>query len=120
MDKIKRTIVIRIDGLPIESYITESGAKYVGKNAERLFKVNSNVPFITLTDVNNNTVIAYELQAVVENAKRKALKYLAKERIAKLFISGDKAPDNSVQPLSDFDKLHKQALDYNPSNNKTK
>ena len=41
MDKIKQTIVIRIDGLPIESYITESGTKYVGKNAERLFKVKS-------------------------------------------------------------------------------
>ena len=120
MDKIKQTIVIRIDGLPIESYITESGTKYVGKNAERLFKVNSNVPFITLTDANNKTVIAYELQSVVDNVKSKILKYLAKEGLTILFIAGDKAIDNPVQPLSDFDKLLKQALDYNPSNNKPK
>ena len=115
MDKINRTIVIRIDGLPIESYITESGAKYVGKNAERLFKVNSNIPSITLTDANNNTMIAYELQSVVDNIKSKALKYLAKEGITKLFITGDKAPDNSAQSLSDFDKLLQHALDYNPN-----
>ena len=115
MDKIKQTKIIRIDGLPIESYVTESGAKYVGENAERLFKVNSNVPSITLTDANNNTVIAYELQAVIENAKRKVLKYLAKEGLAIQFITKDKAIDNSAQTLSDFDKLLKQALDYNPN-----
>lgn len=115
MDKIKRTIVIRIDGLPIESYITESRAKYVGKNAERLFKVNSTVPSITLTDANNNTVIAYELQAVVESAKSKALKYLAREGLVALFSADNKVADTTGQPLSDFDKLLKQALEYNPN-----
>ena len=65
-------------------------------------------------------MIAYELQAVVENVKSKTLKYLAKEGLAIQFITGDKAPDNSAQPLFDFDKLLKQALDYNPSNNKPK
>ena len=115
MDKIKQTKIIRIDGLPIESYVTESGAKYVGENAERLFKVNSNVPSITLTDANNNTVIAYELQAVIVNAKSKVLKYLAIEGLAIQFITKDKAIDNSAQTLSDFDKLLKQALDYNPN-----
>ena len=120
MDKIKQAIVIRIDGLPIESYITESGAKYVGENAERLFKANSNVPSITLTDANNNTVIAYELQTVVENVKSKALKYLAKKGLIALFIADNKVADTPEQSLSDFDKLLKQALDYNPSDNKPK
>ena len=115
MDKIKDTIVLRIDELPVESYITESGVKYVGKNAERLFKVNSNVPTIALIDAENNTVAAYELQSVIVNAKSKVLKHLAKERLAMLFTSEDKGLGNSVQPLSDFDKLLKQALDYNPN-----
>ena len=115
MDKIKQTIVIRIDGLPIESYITESGTKYVGENVGRLFKVNSNVSSITLIDAENNTVAAYELQSVIDNAKNKVLKYLAKEGLIALFITGNIVADTPAQPLSDFDKLLKQALEYNPN-----
>lgn len=67
-------------------------------------KLNSNVPSITLIDANNNTVIAYELQSVVDNVKSKALKYVAGEGITTKFIAED-----------NFDKRLKHTLDYNPN-----
>ena len=86
------------------------------------------IPFVTLYDaLTKKDVLAYPIDVIVDNLSEDRLKYFAKMGIVhfmdnslsdKKNIEGQKETTESIEPeqpeLSDFDKLLKTALDYNP------
>lgn len=125
MDKIKDTITIKIDNLPIQCYIADNGVNYLGSNVERLFKTKPLKSPVMLLN-GNEEIQGYTIDAVLDNLKSKNLKSLAKIGLNNL-TKGDtmRVCDLSddiiayTEPeMSKFDKLMKKALDFNPNEDK--
>ena len=126
-NKIEETTTIEIAGLPIIFYIMENADIFIDtQNADKVFGIplDHKIPFVTLYDdaLTKNDVLAYPIDVIVDNLSEDRLKHFAKTGIINLGDSSDKktareavkATEMEQTELSDFDKLLKTALDYNP------
>ena len=100
------------------------------QNVDNVFGIplDPKIPFVTLYNASiKNDVLAYPIDIIVDNLSEDRLRYFAKTGIVNLLdnslldkknIEEQKETTESTAPeqpeLSDFDKLLKRALDYNP------
>ena len=130
-NKIEKTTTIKIVGLPIIFYKMENADIFIDtQNIDKVFGIplDHKIPFITLYDdaLTKKEVLAYPIDVIVDNLSEDRLRYFAKMGIVQFMDSSSDKKDakeaketiESIEPeqpeLSDFDKLLKTALDYNP------
>lgn len=126
-NKIEETTTIKIVGLPIIFYKMENADIFIDtQNIDKVFGIplDHKIPFITLYDdaLTKKEVLAYPIDVIVDNLSEDRLRYFAKMGIINLMDNSDKktaretikSTETEQTELSDFDKLLKTALDYNP------
>lgn len=126
-NRIERTTTIEIAGWPIIFYKMANADIFIDtQNVDNVFGIplDYKIPFVTLYDaLTKKDVLAYPIDVIVDNLSEDRLRYFAKMGIVNFMDSSSDKKDTKVsketiepeQPeLSDFDKLLKRALDYNP------
>lgn len=129
-NKIEKTTTIEIAGLPITFYKLGHSDIFIDtQNVDNVFGIplDPKIPFVTLCDaLTKNEVLAYPIDVIVDNLSEDRLRYFAKMGIVQFMDSSSDKKDakeaketiESIEPeqpeLSDFDKLLKTALVYNP------
>ena len=129
-NKIEKTTTIEIAGLPITFYKLGHSDIFIDtQNVDNVFGIPlyPKIPFVTLCDaLTKNEVLAYPIDVIVDNLSEDRLRYFAKMGIVQFMDSSSDKKDakeaketiESIEPeqpeLSDFDKLLKTALVYNP------
>ena len=126
-NRIEKTTTIEIAGLPIIFYKMANADIFIDtQNVDSVFGIplDYKIPFVTLYDaLTKKDALAYPIDVIVDNLSEDRLRYFAKTGIVNFMDSSSDKKDTKVsketiepeQPeLSDFDKLLKRALDYNP------
>ena len=130
-NRIEKTTTIEIAGLPVIFYKMANADIFIDtQNVDNVFgsPLDPKIPFVTLYNASiKNDVLAYPIDIIVDNLSEDRLRYFAKTGIVNLLdnslldkknIEEQKETTESTAPeqpeLSDFDKLLKRALDYNP------
>ena len=131
-NRIEKTTTIEIVGLSIIFYKTANADIFIDtQNVDSVFGIplDYKIPFVTLYDaLTKKDVLAYPIDVIVDNLSEDRLRYFAKTGIVNLLnnslldkknIEEQKETTESTAPeqpeLSDFDKLLKRALNYNPT-----
>ena len=109
-----------INNYGVKCYTAEDGSRYVSKDIERFLRANADVNIVMLFDpMTLKKTPAYEVENAIVNLKAAPLKYFAKIGLEYLIdnnpIMGSKMPEPM---LSEFDKVIKRALKFNPNKGK--
>ena len=129
--RIEKSTTIEIVGLSIIFYKMANADIFIDtQNVDSVFGIplDYKIPFVTLYDaLTKKDVLAYPIDVIVDNLSEDRLRYFAKTGIVNLLnnslldkknIEEQKETTESTAPeqpeLSDFDKLLKRALNYNP------
>lgn len=98
----------------LSCYILENGKHYIDYRINSQFRVSAiaKTPQTTLIDKQGNEIKAYSINQVVDNLSPKVIKEYAQSYIQDIIERGGIIEEE--KKLSDFDRLMKRALDYNP------
>jgi len=114
-NKIKESVKIQIDKLSLICYILENNQRYISEGIKTYFRGTPDIPLHILSDERNDELKGYYLEDIVKHLNPKTLKLLTTLSLNRLIDNSIKNPPKEKE-LSDFDRLMKKALDYNPKN----
>lgn len=112
-NRIKDTVKIQILNMVFFTYITENNSRYIGEEIRMHFKANTDLEPTTLIDKKNKEVKGYYIGDVSKNLNTKSLIFFARVGLNKV-VEDELSNPTKPKELGDFDRLIKQALDYNP------